>query len=122
MLNPRNESALIVQNGLIKAARCVFDGYQLLSMLGYDPKLLPCVCFLMIGVLVCVCVCRCMNAWGCIDILSQWDLWETGAGGLSSPLLFLKQMHLQLALSEEREGKHAGRRGNMFRERRVNGA
>lgn len=89
MLNPRNESALIVQNGLIKAAWCVFDGYQLLSMLGYDPELLPCVCFLMIGVYASagVCVCRCMNAWGCIDILSQWDLWETGAGGpLSSPL------------------------------------
>lgn len=55
-----------------------------------------------------------------VDISSLWDL----GGGRAPPfLLLLKQMHLQLALSEEREGGQTrGRRGNMFRERRVNGA
>lgn len=52
-----------------------------------------------------------------VDISSLWDL--GGGGGF----LLLKQMHLQLALSEEQEGGQTrGRRGNMFRERRVNGA
>ena len=47
-----------------------------------------------------------MCAWRRIDIPPQWEL---GAGdwGEGFALLVLKQMHLQLALSEEREGKQS---------------
>lgn len=87
----------------MKAGGSVFDGYQLLSMIAYAPKLLPCVSAY---ICVCVlCVCPCMNAMGSIDNSVSVGLGGDRSGW--SPLLFLKQMHLQLALSEEREGKHA---------------
>lgn len=51
---------LILQNGLMKAAVSVFDGYLSLSMI--------------------VCACCCVTALGSIDIPSQRDLGETRKG------------------------------------------
>lgn len=69
-----------------------------LSVVKYDwiwSQLLPCVCSFM-------CVSACFGL--------HWYSVSVGHGGDRSgwsPLLFLKQMHLQLAFPEEREGKHA---------------
>lgn len=74
------------------------------------------------GTCMCVSVLACVCEEHCIDILSRWELGDHGEGG-PSRLLFLKQMHLQLALSEEREGKHTpGLHRNMSRRWRDNGA
>lgn len=89
----------------MKAVGSVFDGYQSLSMIGYVPKLLPCVRFFHL----CVCVCAAARTLWAASIFHLSGTWGGGGGDWSgcSPLLFLKQMHLQLALSKEREGKHA---------------
>lgn len=96
----------------MRAIGCVFDGYQLLSMIGYGPQTAPwCTFFFSFSFSfhkrAFVRVCRRENAfWGGIDILVSVGLGGDWSGWSPLPL-FLKQMHLQLALSEEREGKHA---------------
>lgn len=56
------------------------------------------------GTCMCVSVLACVCEEHCIDILSRWELGDHGEGG-PSRLLFLKQMHLQLALFRAEGGQ-----------------